>query len=106
MIEKQAIVRNAHGIHCRPSAMIVTEAWRYPGQIEVAAEGGQSDLRSLLTLVSLGLQQGAQIRIRVTGPDEEQVCRRLVELFETNFDFPTVSPEERDRAVERLVSGR
>ena len=84
--------------------MIVTEASRYSGEIQVTAEAGDCNLRSLLALVELGLEEGTPIRIRVTGPDEEKTCQRLVELFETCFDFPPLSPEGRARVRGILLS--
>ncbi|MEI8121159.1 MAG: HPr family phosphocarrier protein [bacterium] len=95
MIEKMATIRNEQGIHCRPSAKIVTEAIRFPCQIRVLSEAGEADLHSLLSLVSLGLQAGATVRVQVTGDDEETVCSYFVELFETHFDFPQDTSEGR-----------
>ena len=103
MIEKAATIRNGQGIHCRPSARIVTEATRYPGKIRVFSEAGEADLRSLLSLVSLGLQEGAVVRVRVEGDDEEAVCDRFVALMETHFDFPALSPEGRDGMLGALI---
>jgi phosphocarrier protein HPr len=95
MIERTATVENAHGIHCRPSAVIIKEAAGFPGDILVTAESGQCDLRSVLHLIALGLHQGAQVTIRVSGPDEEAFCNRLAELFGTRFDFPPRAEDER-----------
>jgi phosphocarrier protein HPr len=103
MIEKAAMIRNGQGIHCRPSARIVTEATRYSGQIRVLSEAGEADLRSLLSLVSLGLQEGALVRVRVEGENEEAVCDQFVALMETHFDFPTLSPEGRDGMLGALI---
>lgn len=88
MVEKEATVRNRYGIHCRPSAVIIKAIKEYGGEILVSAESGEANLRSVFDLISLGLAQGAQCTIRVSGPDEESVCEHLVELFETDFDFP------------------
>lgn len=88
MIERVATIRNEQGIHCRPSARIVTEATRLSSVIRVIAASGEADLRSLLSLVSLGLQPGETVRIQVTGGDEVAVCNQFVDLFETHFDFP------------------
>ncbi len=96
MIERTATIRNGQGIHCRPSAKIVTEASRHPSQIRVFSDAGEADLRSLLSLVSLGLQEGATVRIQVTGGDESVVCDQIVELFETQFDFPPLSVDGRN----------
>lgn len=88
MVEKSAIIKNAQGIHCRPSAVIVKEIQAYEGAIRVHSESGDCDPRSIMGLLSLGLQVGAEITLSVEGPDEEAVCSRLKELFETMFDFP------------------
>ncbi len=103
MIERIAIIRNNQGIHCRPSAKIVTEASRFPCVVRVIAESGDADLKSLLSLVSLGLQEGSRIRIQVSGPDEEAVCDRFVQLFETHFDFPPLSLDGRSGMVDSLI---
>jgi len=88
MMEASAIIQNAHGIHCRPSALIIKETAYYDGEIEVGAESGKTNLKSVIGLIGLGLEQGTQITIHVSGPDEAMFCQRLVELFERHFDFP------------------
>ncbi|MEI6563258.1 MAG: HPr family phosphocarrier protein [bacterium] len=104
MIERLATIRNEQGIHCRPSAKIVTEASKCPSQIRVFAEAGEADLRSLLSLVSLGLQEGTTIRVQVSGGDEATVCDRIVELFETKYDFPPLSTDGRNMMMDSLVA--
>jgi phosphotransferase system HPr (HPr) family protein len=88
MVEVTAVVQNEAGIHCRPSAILVKEGCTYSGEILVTAASGTCTLKSALELIMLGLEQGAKVDIQVTGPDEEAFARRLVELFETHFDFP------------------
>ncbi len=87
MIEKSATVQNSAGIHCRPSAVIVTAVIDYPGSVRMTCDAGEVDLRSLLSLVSLGLDAGSRVCINVSGPDEEVFCDRLVEMFERRYDF-------------------
>jgi len=106
MIEKSATIRNSAGIHCRPSAIIVTEAIAYPGEVRVVCEPGKANLRSLLDLVALGLEDGTPIRIQVTGPDEESFCAHMVELFERHFDFPELSEQERTEPMSILLVER
>lgn len=88
MIEKTATIINEHGIHCRPSAMIVRAVADYEGTIHVSGERGATALHSIMELMAMELHAGASVRISVSGPDEEHVCDRLVALFETEFDFP------------------
>lgn len=105
MITKKATIRNEQGIHCRPSARIVTEAIGNTCEIRVIADAGEADLRSLLSLVSLGLQEGTVVTIQVTGTHEEAVCDHFVELFETHFDFPPQAQGGRGSLMESLLNG-
>lgn len=91
MISKTATIQNHAGIHCRPSAVIIKEAAAYAGTITVTSKYGTCDLRSVLDLISLGLDFGAEVSITCDGPDEEQYCERLVTLFEKRYDFPPAS---------------
>jgi phosphotransferase system HPr (HPr) family protein len=87
MIIIAATIQNEHGIHCRPSAMIIRSIADYPGTIEVHCEHGSANPRSMLALMSLGLSCGTPLTIQVDGPDEQTMADRLKELFETRFDF-------------------
>lgn len=88
MIELTAVVRNEQGIHCRPSTAIATAIGDYAGEIRVSAGDEACDPRRVLELMALGLEQGESVRIRVSGPAEDELGRRLVALLETSFDFP------------------
>ena len=99
MVEMTATVRNSQGIHCRPSAAIVKAVTGYPGDIEVIAEGGRCDPRSIMGILALGLHEGATLTIRVEGPEEEFQCRRVVELFETHYDFPPRRDSESTQTI-------
>ena len=88
MVQSKATIQNEAGIHCRPSAILVKEGSSYPGNILVTATSGTCTLTSALELIMLGLEAGTDVQIQVTGPDEEHYCNKLVELFETHFDFP------------------
>lgn len=94
MIEMSATIRNANGIHCRPSAVIAKEATAYKGEIKVVTEAGICDPRSVMALITMGLQEGAEIKIRVSGPDEKAVCKKFAKLFERHFDFPPRETED------------
>lgn len=88
MTEREATIRNEQGIHCRPSAVILKEIKGYGGEIMIASEHGEARLESVMSLLGLGLERGCRISIRVSGPQEENMADKLVELFEYNFDFP------------------
>ncbi len=89
MTERSATIRNAYGIHVRPSSVIVKAAKEYGGSIEVtSAKGVTVDIKNILGLISLGLTCGQTVTLRISGPDEEATAAKMAELFETHFDFP------------------
>lgn len=88
MREKTVTIRNKAGIHCRPSSAIMMAAADFPNtRFLVTAAGGTTELKSILDLLALGLQQGELVTIRATGADEDAACEKVASLFEKEFDF-------------------
>ena len=88
MFTQRATVRNKHGIHCRPSAIIAKECSQYTGTIMVSADGHPDvDAKSVLLLMGLGLKHEDTVTVKVSGPDEAATCKTVVILIETCFDF-------------------
>jgi hypothetical protein len=56
----------------------------------------------VMSLLALGLHQGTDLTIRVSGPDEQTFCRKLVELFQTHFDFPPRAEGEPQGSMDTL----
>lgn len=84
----QATIRNEAGIHCRPSTHIIKTVQDYGGRMCLRCSEGESDLRSMLSLMMLGLTQGTEVELEVEGPDEEAQLEKLIGLFEFEYDFP------------------
>lgn len=84
-----AVIRNSAGIHCRPTAVIVKAARQFDGPVTVhTPAGGSADVRSAIELLSLALEAGSTVEIEAGGSDAAACLQRMVELFETEFDFP------------------
>jgi len=90
MKERVFTVKNKAGIHCRPASVILnTIQQEFPlHRFEVETSEGETELNSILSLISLGLACGAEGVLRVEGPDEESAVKRIGDLFEFEFDFP------------------
>jgi phosphocarrier protein HPr len=88
MITKKAIIQNENGIHVRPSQVISTRMMGYTGAVTITTHQLSISDMNIISIISLGLIKGDAITITVEGPDEEQTGNRLVELFETEYDFP------------------
>ena len=90
MQERLIRVRNKAGIHCRPSGVILNAVNNeFPDdRFSVVTPFGETELDSMLALISLGLACGSEALLRVEGPDEERAVKRIGDLFEYEFDFP------------------
>ncbi len=88
MVKRHAIIRNSAGIHVRPSGIIFKNIKDYPGEIDIVFNGETYRLNSIMVLLAMGLVQGSEIDIIVTGPEEKKKCDELCGLFEKEFDFP------------------
>ncbi|MCF7791716.1 MAG: HPr family phosphocarrier protein [Victivallales bacterium] len=89
MAEKTVKVKNEAGIHCRPSSRIMQKVMEYPDcTFLIETTRGSADLSSILSLMSLGLQKGDKVTVKVEGPDNNRICEEIASLFEYEFDFP------------------
>jgi phosphocarrier protein HPr len=88
MATAKATIKNINGIHCRPSAVIIGQSKKYSGSIKISSINGETDLKSVIGLIGLGLEIGHEITIDVSGEDEDTFAQKLIDLFETEFDFP------------------
>lgn len=90
MKERTVTIRNKAGIHCRPSSIILsTIQQKYPLHTFVIEKGGEeTELNSILNLISMGLVYDEQATLCVTGPDEDKAIVEIGDLFEHEFDFP------------------
>lgn len=97
MVKVEATIKNKHGIHCRPSAVISKAIEGYKGTISISSEEETIELNTIFSLLSLGLKPGDTITIKVEGLEETLAAKKLIELFEYEYDFP---PRAEDNGFE------
>ncbi len=91
MKERKIRINNRAGIHCRPSSVILNSVnQEFPRHhfMVITADGQETELNSILSLISLGLACGDRATLQVEGPEEEKALARIGDLFEYEFDFP------------------
>ncbi|MEZ8100852.1 fused PTS fructose transporter subunit IIA/HPr protein [Vibrio bivalvicida] len=68
-------IKNAHGLHARPGAMLVAEAKKFESNIRVAnldGDGKAVNAKSLMKVIALGVKHGHQLQFFADGPDAPQ----------------------------------
>ncbi len=82
MIEKQVTIVNESGLHAKPASQVVNFVRNYKGQVLVSNEGKRGNLKSIISILSLGLRKGDTIRLQIEGDGEHQFAAELVEFIE------------------------
>jgi phosphotransferase system HPr (HPr) family protein len=81
-------VVNAVGLHARPAAMFVQAANSFGAGIQVrnaTAESAWVDGKSILGVLTLGVEKDHEVEIRADGADEEAAVAKLENLIATDF---------------------
>lgn len=78
-------VPNRLGLHARAAAKLVDLANRYEAQIIVSKDGQAADAKSIMGVLLLCGQQGAQITFRAMGADGSAALEALCALVEDGF---------------------
>jgi phosphotransferase system HPr (HPr) family protein len=89
--EIRFVVRNRVGLHARPAARFVQTAAAYDATVEVInlTKGrGPASARSLVSVMTLGVEQGDQVAIRAAGRQARQALDALQALADDNFGGP------------------
>jgi phosphotransferase system HPr (HPr) family protein len=81
-------VVNEVGLHARPASLLVKEANKYEADIQIrnqTTDSGWQDAKSILGVLSLGVEKGHIVEMVVKGTDEVVAATELETLIETDF---------------------
>ncbi|WHY79152.1 phosphocarrier protein HPr [Neobacillus sp. WH10] len=81
MAEKQFKVIAETGIHARPATLLVQTASRFDSEINLEYKGKTVNLKSIMGVMSLGVGQGADIKISAEGNDAADALNALEETM-------------------------
>jgi phosphocarrier protein HPr len=79
--EKTFTVTSESGIHARPATTLVNKAGQFSSEIELVHKEKAVNLKSIMGVMSLGIQQGSEITIKASGNDEGDALSALSGLL-------------------------
>lgn len=85
MYVKEVILQNQVGLHARPATFFIQKANEFKSLILIEKDERRVNAKSLLGVLSLGIEGGTKIKILADGPDEEAAVAGLIELVESGF---------------------
>jgi len=70
------------GIHARVATMIVRALENYSSGVTLTKDGVEVNARSVLGLLLLAAEPGAEVVVRAEGPDADEVIEEIGRLIE------------------------
>mgnify|MGYP003370988188 FL=1 len=77
MIKKPITIQIPSGLEARPVAVLVQVASQYESQIHVEVEGKRVNAKSIMGMMTLGLESGENVTVEATGADEEKAMQEI-----------------------------
>lgn len=71
------IISDPQGIHARPAAKIVETSKKYESNITMCFMGKEASMKSITSLMSLGVTGGSKVTIKADGPDAKEALEDL-----------------------------
>ena len=85
MVERTVTIVNKNGVHARPAAEIVKTAGRFASNITIVRDDLEVNGKSIMGVMMLAAECGAQITLRATGDDAESAVDALAQLVAAKF---------------------
>lgn len=83
--ERTVLIQNKYGLHARPAAEFVKAAHGFDCDVWVRKEGLEVNGKSIMGMMMLAAERGAEIVIRAAGADAEQAVHVLSDLVSSRF---------------------
>jgi phosphocarrier protein len=85
MVEQQVVIQNRLGLHARACSVFVKEAAKYAAHITLCRDGLEVNGKSILGVMMLAAERGAELVLRAEGSDETAALAGLVRVIDDKF---------------------
>jgi len=82
IMERKVTLGSKSGLHARPAAVFVQNAKGFQSQVTLSKNEKTVNGKSILSVLSLGAEQGDQVILKVNGDDAQLAIDKLAVLLE------------------------
>ena len=86
MIKKPITIQISNGLEARPVAMLVQVASQYVSNIYLESEERKVNAKSIMGMMSLGLDTGESVTVSVDGADEEEAMKSIEKYLSSHSE--------------------
>ncbi len=77
MIQKSITIKLSSGLEARPVAVLVQKASQHESTIYIESEGKKVNAKSIMGMMSLGLNMGEEVTVIADGSDESAAVDKI-----------------------------
>ena len=110
MKDFEIVIQNSTGLHARPAKKLANLAKTYQSSIQIQHGEKKVNAKSLISILTLGVEGGCSIRVTVDGADEERASHELYEAIQSGLgesepaaSQDTVSPENTQSEFQPVI---
>lgn len=85
-VERSVVIVNRLGLHARPASALVRLAADFESEIQVGRGDLQVNGKSIMGVLMLAAERGAELTLRATGPDAEAAIEAMADLVARGFE--------------------
>ncbi|NLK27106.1 MAG: HPr family phosphocarrier protein [Clostridiales bacterium] len=85
MKELRYVITDEIGLHARPAGLLVSTASKFDCNIKIKNKTKETDAKSILGVMSLGVRTGEEIILTFDGEDEEKAYEAIKTFLEANL---------------------
>lgn len=84
MIQREVQIKLETGLEARPVAMLVQVASQFDSSVYIHSDEKKVNAKSIMGMMSLGLDSGATVTVIADGSDEEQAVAEIEKFLSGN----------------------
>ncbi|MGN0411969.1 MAG: HPr family phosphocarrier protein [Lachnospiraceae bacterium] len=77
MLKKSMKIQLKNGLEARPVAVLVQVASQHESSVYIESEGKKVNAKSIMGMMSLGLDSGEEVTVIADGKDEEEAVANI-----------------------------
>lgn len=82
-VEKTVKITDETGVHARPATVLVNKAGSFSSDMTLEYKEKSINLKSIMGVMSLGIPQGAEIKIIADGSDEQEALDAVIGVMKS-----------------------
>ncbi|MBP7845065.1 MAG: HPr family phosphocarrier protein [Proteobacteria bacterium] len=86
-MEKKLTILNEEGMHARPAGVLAKTLSAFKSNVEIHFNGNVKNAKSIMAIMSLGLQKGSEVLFVAQGEDEAQAVETIENLVNNRFQL-------------------